>query len=63
VTICQRSFSAKFPQAGIPLLTDPVVTNQKTSPSEADFVGPWDNAGMFPVPRPPIPWQEPQFIV
>ena len=36
----------------MPLLTDPVVMNQKTSPSDADCVGPWDNAGMFPVPLP-----------
>ena len=49
-------------QDGIPLLTDPVVINQKTSPSGADCVAPWDRAGMFPVPRPLIPWHEPQFI-
>jgi len=45
----------------MPLLTDPVVMNQKTSPSDADWVGPFDNAGTLPAPRPLTPWQEPQF--
>ena len=61
VTICHRFCSERLAQAGMPLLTDPVVMNQKTSPSDADCVGPWDNAGTLPVPRPLTPWQEPQF--
>jgi hypothetical protein len=55
VTICHRFCSGKLPQAGMPLLIDPVVINQKTSPSDAVCVGPSDNAGIFPVPRPAIP--------
>ena len=42
----------------MPLLIDPVVMNQNTSPSDADWVGPFDNAGTLPVPRPLTPWQE-----
>src|ERR1700687_1537828 len=55
VTICHRFCSDRLAQASMPLLTDPVVMNQNTSPSDADCVGPWDSAGMFPVPRPLIP--------
>src|SRR5271169_2033137 len=36
VTICHRFCSERLAQAGIPLLTDPVVMNQNTSPSDAD---------------------------
>src|SRR5271165_6260186 len=58
VTICHRFCSERLAQAGIPLLTAPVVMNQKSSPSDADWVGPFDNAGTLPVPRPFAPWQE-----
>jgi hypothetical protein len=47
----------------MPLSAAPVVINQKTSPSDADCVGPSESGGMLPVPRPLIPWQEPQFVV
>jgi len=47
----------------MPLLTDPVVMNQKTSPSGADCVGPFLNGGTFPLPIPLFPWQEPQFML
>jgi hypothetical protein len=62
VTICHRCRSDRLAQAGIPLLTDPVVINQKTCPSDADCVGPSDSGGMLAVPRPLIPWQEPQLV-
>src|SRR5271166_6378551 len=61
VTICHRFCSERLAQAGIPLLIDPVVMNQNTSPSDADWVGPLDNAGTFPVPLPFTPWHELQF--
>jgi len=46
----------------MPLSAAPVVMNQKTSPSDADSVAPLDSGGMFAVPRPLIPWQEPQLV-
>jgi hypothetical protein len=46
----------------MPLLTEPFVTNQKTSPSGAESTAPRDKAGMFPVPLPLIPWQDAQFV-
>jgi hypothetical protein len=47
---CQRFSSDKLTHAGMPLLTDPVVMNQKSFPSGADCVGFVETAGMLPVP-------------
>lgn len=40
VTICHRCCSGSWAHEGMPLFTDPVVINQKTSPSGTDCVGP-----------------------
>jgi len=45
----------------MPSLMDPVVINQKTSPSDAVCAGPLDSAGTLPVPAACVPWQELQF--
>ena len=52
VTTCHRFCSDSWAQEGMPSPGDPVVTNQKTSPSEADCAGPLARAGTLPLPCP-----------
>jgi hypothetical protein len=62
VTICHRCRAGRLAQEGMPLSAAPIVMNQKTSPSDADCVGPSESGGMFQVPLPLVPWQKPQFV-
>ncbi len=61
-TSCQRCSSESMPQAGMPLAGEPVVMNQKTSPSGTVCVGPWASGGMLPVPCPLAPWHDAQYV-
>jgi hypothetical protein len=46
----------------MPLLGEPRVMYQNTSPSVADCTGPFASDGTFPDPCPLRPWQDAQFV-
>ena len=60
-TICQRCCSGRLDQAGMPLLTSPLVMYQKSSPSVAPWIAPLVMGGTLPVPAPVTPWQAAQY--